>query len=128
MVEQRKMFTLDEARRALPLVRRIAADLQTVVNHLTKLPGGTSLLYGASPLEDLPDGIQSRAGDLQSRIESLAGELTEIGVELKGFQPVLVDFPTWRDEEVVYLCWAEGESDIGFWHSVSEGFKSRQPL
>jgi len=128
MVTQRKMFTLEEARRALPLVRRIAADMQIAVDDLTKLPGGTSFLYGASPLEDLSDGIRHRAGDLHTRIMTLTAELTEIGVELKGFQPVLVDFPTRREEQVVYLCWAEGESDIGFWHPLTEGFRSRQPL
>ena len=128
MVETRKMFTLDEARRALPLVRVIAADMQETVNLLTELPGGTSFLYGATPLDQLPPKVQDQALEWQERIEGLVGELKEIGVELKGFQPVLVDFPAWRDEEVVFLCWAEGETDIGFWHPVATGFRGRKPL
>ncbi len=128
MVETRRMFTLDEARRALPLVRQIAAEMQDAVNRLTKLPGGTSLLYGASPLEELPAGIQIQAREWKERIEALAAELDEIGVEVKGFQPVLVDFPSRRDEDIVYLCWAEGEDDIAYWHDLTAGYRGRQRL
>ena len=128
MTETRKMFTVVEARRALPLVRRIAKDLQEAVDVLTKLPGGTSFLYGASQLDELAPKIQKQADALKDRIENLSREIAELGVELKGFQPVLVDFPSWREEEVVYLCWAEGESDISFWHSVSTGFRGRKPI
>ena len=123
-----KTFTLDEARRALPLVKKIAADLQQAVNALIKLPGGTSFLYGASPLDELAPVNRPKAQEFQEQIEALTAELLEIGVEIKGFQPVLVDFLTRRDEEIVYLCWAEGEPDISHWHALSEGFRGRHPL
>jgi hypothetical protein len=128
MVTERKTFTLDEARRALPLVKKIAADLQQAVNALTKLPGGTSFLYGASSLDELAPVNRPKAQEFREQIEALSAELLEIGVEIKGFQPVLVDFPAWRDEEMVCLCWAEGEADIAHWHALSEGYRGRHPL
>lgn len=128
MVAERRTFTLDEARRALPLVKQIAADLQQAVNALTKFPGGTSYLYGASQLEELAPSVQSRARELHEQISALAEELLEIGVEIKGFQPVLVDFLSWREEEMVYLCWAEGESDISHWHTLTDGYRGRHPI
>jgi hypothetical protein len=128
MVSERRTFTLDEARRALPLVRQIASDLQRAVNALTKLPGGTSFLYGANQLEEIVPSLQPKAADLRQQIDALTAELTEIGVEVKGFQPVLVDFLAWRDENMVYLCWAEGETDILHWHSLEEGYRGRHPL
>jgi hypothetical protein len=128
MVDKPKMFTLEEARRALPLVRQIAADLQEAVNSLTKLPGGTSLLYGASPLDELPSALQDQARICKERVDALSEEMADIGVELKGFQPVLVDFRSRRDEDIVYLCWAEGEEDIHFWHDLASGYRGRQPL
>ena len=127
-MSERKTFTLEEARRALPLVRQIAEELQQAVDGLTKLPGGTSYLYGATLLEDLSQDNQRRADELHDQIEALTAELVEIGVEVKGFQPVLVDFLSWRDEEMVYLCWAEGETEILHWHSLSEGYRGRHPL
>ncbi len=128
MENERRTFTLEDARRALPLVKKIASDLQQTVNHLTKLPGGTSFLYGANHLDELAPSMQPKAAELQGQIETLTGELLEIGVEVKGFQPVLVDFLSWRDEEMVYLCWAEGESDITHWHALSDGYRGRHPL
>ena len=128
MVAERRTFTLEEARRALPLVKQIATELQGAVNRLTKLPGGTSFLYGANHLDELAPSLRPKAEELQVQIEALTGELLEIGVEVKGFQPVLVDFLSWKDEEMVYLCWAEGETDITQWHSLSEGYRGRHPL
>jgi hypothetical protein len=28
----------------------------------------------------------------------------------------------------VYLCWEEGEQEIGFWHDLGAGFAGRRPL
>lgn len=128
MVAEPRTFTLEEARRALPLVRQIATDLQQAVNALTKLPGGTSFLYGATTLEEIAVAHRAKAGELQQRIESLSAELVEIGLKLKGFQPVLIDFLSRRNDEMVYLCWAEGETDIRHWHSLTEGFRGRHPF
>ena len=40
----------------------------------------------------------------------------------------LIDFPAVRDGEEVYLCWEEGEDEIGFWHELDAGHAGRQPL
>ena len=34
----------------------------------------------------------------------------------------LVDFPSLRDGREIYLCWEEGEDEIGFWHEPDAGF------
>ena len=33
----------------------------------------------------------------------------------------------WEGREV-YLCWLEGEEELGFWHEVEAGFPGRQAL
>ena len=40
----------------------------------------------------------------------------------------LVDFPSIRDDREVYLCWVEGEDEIGYWHDLEAGFAGREPL
>jgi hypothetical protein len=40
----------------------------------------------------------------------------------------LVDFPSLRRGEKVYLCWKLGEERIGYWHGIEEGFAGRKPL
>ena len=40
----------------------------------------------------------------------------------------LLDFPALRRGEEVCLCWRVGEAEIGYWHSLEDGFAGRRPL
>jgi Uncharacterized conserved protein (DUF2203) len=55
-------------------------------------------------------------------------ELQEMGVVLRDLERGLVDFPALRDGVEIYLCWEEGEEEIGHWHEVDTGFAGRRPL
>ena len=56
-------------------------------------------------------------------------------VEISTYQPDdrdveqgLLDFPSKRFDEEVWLCWKVEESEIRFWHAKDEGFMGRKPL
>jgi hypothetical protein len=49
-------------------------------------------------------------------------------VVLRDLDRGLVDFPALREGREVYLCWEEGEEDIGFWHEPEGGFDGRRPI
>lgn len=123
-----KTFTIEEARRALSLVRRIAEDLHCTMEQISAEPSGISFIYGVIAEDDLPLPQRERLTGLRDQLQNLIRELTEIGVELKGLQPLLVDFPSIREGEHVLLCWALGEDDITYWHSIEGGFRGRQRL
>ena len=55
-------------------------------------------------------------------------ELQEMEVVLRDLDRGLVDFPSIRDGEEVFLCWEEGEDEIGFWHELEAGYGGRRPL
>ncbi len=55
-------------------------------------------------------------------------ELEKMGVMIKSIDEGLLDFPSKRFEEEVFLCWKEGESEIKFWHGKEEGFMGRKPI
>ena len=58
-----------------------------------------------------------------------AGQLEELGIQLKDYGHGLIDFPSMRDGRVVLLCWKADEGDhIEWWHDVETGFAGRQPL
>ena len=61
---------------------------------------------------------------IQSRLEDIAG----LGGVVKDLDLGLVDFPHFRDGEVVNLCWKQGETSIEYWHGLDEGFAKRKPL
>ena len=55
-------------------------------------------------------------------------ELEGLGILIKSFDEGLLDFPSKRFNEEVWLCWKMGEDKIKFWHGKNEGFMGRKPL
>jgi hypothetical protein len=56
-------------------------------------------------------------------------ELQAMEIVLRDLDRGLVDFPSIRDGEEVYLCWVESEEDtIDFWHDLDSGYAGREPL
>ena len=55
-------------------------------------------------------------------------DLENMGVMIKSIEEGLLDFPSTRFNEEVFLCWKEGETEIKFWHGKEEGFMGRKPL
>jgi hypothetical protein len=133
-VETKKFFSVDEANRALPLVRRIVADIvrqwQVVSDMRDRLSAlapterrrRTDDLYG----EELAQ-TQAEMDSEEEQLRTYIEELERLGVELKG-RDGLCDFPSLKDGREVYLCWRLGEPEIQHWHEVDAGFAGRQPL
>ncbi len=55
-------------------------------------------------------------------------ELEAVDVILRDVDRGLVDFPSLRDGEEVYLCWLVEEDEVRFWHEPNAGFAGREPL
>ena len=55
-------------------------------------------------------------------------DLEKPGVVIKSIDQGLLDFPSIRFNEEIWLCWKEGETEIKFWHGKDEGFNGRKPL
>lgn len=126
-----RTFTVEQANRMLPLVRRIVTDI--VEGHRDWVRAVRA--YEAAATWARPDSPAETLGQLESDVRSLAGEiegflheLRELGVEFKGFDLGLVDFPGEMDGRLVSLCWKLGEDEVRYWHETSDGFAGRQPL
>jgi hypothetical protein len=52
----------------------------------------------------------------------------ELGGAPKDVSLGLVDFASMRGGQDVNLCWRYGESTVGFWHRLDEGYAARRPL
>ena len=57
-----------------------------------------------------------------------ASELQAMDIVLRDADRGLVDFPSIRDGEEVYLCWLADEPRVEWWHEPETGFAGRQPL
>ena len=127
-----RLFTLAEAERTLPLVRRIVADLmveyprwRAAVSRFELLTGGARADWGETgELVEARDAVTAAAGKINGYLK----ELETIGCVFKGFDAGLVDFYSLRDDRPVFLCWRMGEERISNWHELDAGFGGRQPI
>ncbi len=123
----RRYFSLEEARRALPLVRRIAADIQQAQAERLRLHGEMSAAM-ASVTPGIPEKLQKEFEAQTDRLDRLVEELTKVGVELKDPGRGLLDFPGMFEGREICLCWRLGEETITHWHELESGFTGRKPV
>ena len=127
-------FTPEEANELLPEVRAIVERMVThrrslavaTVRHArvaAKIAGNGGGV-NAHEVDELRTAAEAEADAVARCIE----ELEALGVQVKDLDEGLVDFPAWRGDEEVLLCWRLGEDEVAYWHSVDEGFAGRKSL
>jgi hypothetical protein len=117
-----RAFTLAEARELMPEVLIQAGKLIEVRASLVEIRA--SLAAGQrSELGGLPE-----AKAFQARLSELLEWFPAQGLDMKGFAPLLLDFPSELDDEPVLLCWLEGEDELGWYHKLAHGFAGRRRI
>lgn len=121
-----RRFTVDEADRALVLVKRIVADVVRDYARLLELQEiiDASGVAGSPQAHAAREEISRTAESLQTCI----AEADAVGVVLKDWAVGIVDFPTCADGREVQLCWRLGEPRVAHWHETDAGFAERQPI
>lgn len=127
-----KRFTRDEANRTLPLVRRIVQDIVDDYGRWRERLGQYELAAAHQRPEEGESAeavaLRQEVDGIAQRINGYIAELEQVGCVLKGFDDGLVDFRGQLDGRDVWLCWRLGEADVGHWHEIDEGYRSRRPL
>lgn len=135
---QRKLiFNPDEANLRLPLVRAIVKDIvalyeslhdrQERIEDIKRLPGAATRDEDSVYSEELLQAEIDIEND-KEQLKAYEDELIELGVELEDPALGVVNFPALRDEKEICLCWKLGEEEVGYWHSLDEGFSDRRSL
>ena len=127
-----RIFTLAEAERTLPLVKRIVVDLQHEYALWRSAVGHFELVSAGSRAdEQMPPEVTAAEREvnlLAERVAALLAELEAIGCIAKGIEAGLVDYYALRDDRLVYLCWRLGEERIEHWHDIDTGVDGRRPI
>ena len=122
-----RYFTLQEANAAVDVIRPLVEEVQAI----------RKVVLARSP--DLWPALERSAGNGGSRtlsrlvqeferLDELVHAILAAGAEIKDLSVGLLDFPAWRADHAVYLCWKHGENEIEFWHEIEDGFAGRQPI
>ena len=119
-------YTLDEANAALGWVQEAIAALREARMGLSDEEAREALAEAG------PQNGGGDAGRVVSeaflQLRAALAQFQEAEVVLRDLERGLVDFPALRDGREVYLCWVEGEDEIGYWHDLEAGFAGREPL
>ena len=118
MTTDLKYFTPSEAKKTLPLVRKIVADILDTSREMRLIA------------DEIGSGVEKdpRIQKLADDIEKFMQELEEIGCYFKdwNFSIGLIDFPSIIDGKEVFLCWRSDEDDIMYYHEMETGFAGRK--
>lgn len=121
-------FTIQAANEALPKVIEKYKALQKQKAEVQKLEAQLSSQMGMSfNLGDYAT-LKKQLNSAVTKFYALVEDLENTGVVLKSLEEGLLDFPSKRFDEDVWLCWKEGETEIKFWHEKDVGFMGRKPL
>jgi hypothetical protein len=119
-------YTVEQANAALPWVSERLVRIQDALAELLSPDGARALeLIDADRGGGYP-GRPAAAATL--RLAAAASELQALDVVLRDPAAGLVDFPSIRDGDEVYLCWRSGEDRVAWWHAPEAGFAGRRPL
>lgn len=130
---KRKYFTVEEANRALPLVKRIVSDIVHQYRVVEDLQQRLSMVSrdrrkpSNDPYSEELAQSQAEFEAEESKLSGYVEELRRLGVELKG-PDGLCDFFSIMDGREVFLCWRLGEPEVMYWHELDAGFAGRQSL
>jgi hypothetical protein len=112
---------LEEARQQKRILDGITAEISNAALRIMSLGGSLP------PFAEL-NRKKSQRDKVAEQLVRTIEEIQKTGCLVKDLETGLVDFPSLRGGEEVYLCWKLGEARIGYWHGIEEGFAGRKPL
>ena len=134
-MQRLRTYTVEEANRELPRVRPIVAQIAELsamrpdleeqlrmAEYSVQRPGANGETRERE--QQARDAVQGAEEELLKAVLNL----NSLGIQLKGPLEGLIDFPSYRDGELVELCWKLGEERVEHWHRVGEGFAGRKRL
>jgi hypothetical protein len=130
-----KRFSHAEAQSLIPQVDRLLRDAlalkseyQDAERTIHALSERIMMMGGIVVDREQALAAKNRRETVAGRLRTVIEEVQEIGCVIKDLDIGLVDFPTLFRGPEVYLCWKLGETAIGFWHGVDEGFRGRKAI
>jgi hypothetical protein len=135
--EAPRIWTVPEANRRLAGLEELLPRLRGWLVRLSEVQEERerlSLFWGPEadavdqPDHELKARLDAEWGHLARRLEEALGGLRAEGIEVKDLGTGLVDFYAMEDGELVFLCWQRGEPEVGFFHSLTGGFRTRKSL
>ena len=121
-------FTIASANEKLPMIIEKFKTVTDLKNEIIKTEQQlNSSLTPTSNFEQYVT-IKQKLNLVVTKFYQAIEDLENTGVVIKGIDEGLLDFPSKRFDDEVWLCWKKGETEIKFWHEKDVGFSGRKPI
>ena len=121
-------FTAKDANLVLPdVIKKFEIALEKK-NEILKFEQKLQLLLSTSSTFEEYIPLKQQLNTAMTQFYIASEDLEKTGVVIKSIDQGLLDFPSKRFEEDVWLCWKYGETEIKFWHEKDIGFTGRKPV
>ncbi len=121
-------FTIVSANEILPTVIEKFHTVKTLKNEIIKIEQELNSSLTPNSTFEQYVSVKQKLNSTVKKFYQAIEDLEDTGVVIKGIEEGLLDFPSKRYDEEVWLCWKEGESEIKFWHEKDVGFNGRKPI
>ncbi|MGQ0794895.1 MAG: DUF2203 domain-containing protein [Nitrosopumilaceae archaeon] len=121
-------FTIKDANEILPAVIKKFKDIVNLKDQALLIQ--SELETNPKYMSNFKDYVikKQELNTVMSNFYKAIEDLESTGVLIKSIEEGLLDFPSIRFNEEIFLCWKKGETEIKFWHGKEEGFMGRKPL
>ena len=123
-----QFFTINEANQALPDVTKKFEIALSKKKEVSKIEQELQLVINTSNKFEEYIPIKQRLNRAITKFYEASEILEQTGVVVKSIDQGLLDFPSKRFDDDVWLCWKYGEKEIKFWHEKDSGFMGRKPI
>ncbi|NIM26568.1 MAG: DUF2203 family protein [Nitrosopumilaceae archaeon] len=121
-------FTINDANQILPDVIKKFEMALAKKNEVTKLEQQLQMVINTTNKFEEYVPLKQQLNSAVTQFYEASENLEKTGVVIKSIEQGLLDFPSKRFDEDVWLCWKYGETEIKFWHDKEEGFMGRKPI
>ncbi len=121
-------FTISSANEKLPVIIEKFKNATHLKNEIIKKE--QQLSSSLSPTGNFEQYviIKQKLNSIVTKFYQAIEDLEKTGVVIKGIDEGLLDFPSKRFDDEIWLCWKQGETEIKFWHEKDIGFSGRKPI
>lgn len=121
-------FTIATANEKLPIIVDKFKNIIQLKNEIVKIEHELSSSMAPTSTFEQYVIIKQKLNSVVTKFYQAIEDLENTGVVIKGIEEGLLDFPSKRFDNEVWLCWKEGEKEIKFWHEKDVGFSGRKPI
>ena len=121
-------FTISTANEKLPVIIEKFKNVTRFKNEIMKTEQQLSSSLSTTSNFEQYVILKQKLNSVVTKFYQAIEDLENTGVVIKGIDEGLLDFPSKRFDDEIWLCWKQGETEIKFWHEKDIGFSGRKPI